>query len=75
MQIVNSEDFDSRNQSKMDEQLLVRFYLKPRQDNKATAEQGRPVFIDAEYVEIRIPGSRDAIARPARPQDLSLIHI
>lgn len=71
MQTVNSEDFDSRNQSKMDEQLLVRFYIKPRPDHKATAEQGRPVFVDAEYIEIRIPGSRDAVARPAKPRDIA----
>ncbi len=71
MQIVNSEDFDSRNQSKMDEQLLVRFYLKPKQDMRASEEQGRPVFVDATYIEIRIPGSRDAVARPAKPQDIA----
>ena len=71
MQIVNSEDFDQRNQHKMDEQLLVRFYLKPKQDNRASEEQGRPVFVDAEYIEIRIPGSRDAVARPAKPADIA----
>lgn len=55
----------------MDEQLLVRFFLKPRQDPRATEEQGRPVFVDATYIEIRIPGSRDAVARPAKPQDIA----
>ena len=71
MQIVNAADFDKQNQNKMDEQLLVKFFVKPRQDPRQTAEAGRPVFVDTEYVEIRIPGSRDAICRPASPRDIA----
>lgn len=70
MQIVNASDFDSQNQRKMDEQLLVRFFTKPRQDPHQTAAEGRPIFVETEYVEIRIPGSRDAVCRPAKAGDI-----
>lgn len=71
MQIANSQDFAQQNQQKMDEQLLVRFFLKPRQDPTASAEEGRPVFKDVVYVEIRVPGSRDAVCRPAGAGDIA----
>ena len=71
MQIVNASDFDQRNQSIMDESLLVRFIIKPRQDHAASKEAGRPVYKDTEYVEIRTPGSRDAICRPAGAGDIA----
>jgi len=35
---VNPEDFLSQNQSKMDEGLLVKFFLKPKQDKTASQE-------------------------------------
>ncbi len=70
MQIVNPQDFDQQNQRKMDEGLLVRFYIKPRPDSAETARQGRPVFKDTEYIEIRTPGKRDPIARPASGADI-----
>ena len=65
----NYEDFDSRNQNKQDDALLVRFYTKPRQDDVATLEQGRPVFKEREYIDIKIPGQRDGVARPATHAD------
>lgn len=71
MQSASASDFDHQNQSKMDEALLVRFYVKPFQDQNESRKQGRPVFIDREYVEIRTPGSRDAVARPAQPKDIA----
>ena len=70
MQIVNPQDFDQQNQRKMDEGLLVRFYIKARPDSAETARQGRPVFKDTEYIEIRTPGKRDPIARPASGADI-----
>lgn len=35
--------------------LIVRFELVGEMDEKASAEQGRPVFSDFEYIEIRSP--------------------
>lgn len=65
----NPTDFESSAQSTMDAQLLVRFFVKPLKDVGRSEQQGRPVFRDAEYVDIRIPGSRDAICRPANAHD------
>ena len=73
MQIAdfNPDDFQSEAQSKMDEGLLVKFYIKPIQNSAATAEQGKPVFKDAEYIEIRTPGQKNYVARPVKPADLT----
>ena len=71
MQHVSADDFQHQNQSKMDEGLLVRFYVKPKHDMRKSQEEGRPVFVDTEYVEIRTPGSRDAVARPATQRDIN----
>ncbi len=71
MQTVSSADFSRQNQQKMDETLLVRFYLKSVQDQAASLEAGRPVFVDKEYVEIRVPGSKDAVAHPAKQRDIN----
>lgn len=69
MQTVNPQDFDQHNQASMDAQLLVRFLIKPRQDQAASREAGRPIFRDTEYVEIRTPGKRDPVCRPASAAD------
>lgn len=71
MHNINSQDFEQQNQSRMDDQLLVRFFLKPREDAVASKEAGRPVYKDTEFVEIRTPGSRDAVCRPARAGDIA----
>ncbi len=42
-----------------DENLLVRFFQKPRQNAAKTEAEGRPIFEDVDYIEIRIPGARD----------------
>lgn len=67
---VNHEDFAVGQESAQDAQLMVRFFMKPREDKAATLKEGRPVFHDREYVEIRVPGKRDAQAcRPATHRD------
>ena len=63
--IANPEDFTPQAQVEQDAKLLVKFYLKSRQDKAKSLQEGRPIFTEREYIEIRIPGSRDAIARPA----------
>ena len=68
---LNPDDFKARNQSKLDEGLLVKFFIKPLQDDEETKKQGRPIFKDVEYVDIKIPGDRlGGIARPARQADI-----
>ena len=62
--------FEHRQQSEEDKKLLVKFYIKPRPDNAETVKQGRPIFKDVEYVDIRIPGDRaGGVARPATDGD------
>lgn len=62
-------DFASNQQSEADKKLLVKFYTKTVPDNDASAAEGRPMFKDKEYVDIRVPGARDGVGRPATPRD------
>jgi len=41
---------------------LVKFFIKARPDKERTQEEGRPIFKDTEYVEIRKPGMRDVLS-------------
>jgi hypothetical protein len=52
-----------------DEQLLVKFDLRSKQDKTASKEAGRPIFKEVEYVDIRVPGSPDNVSRPATQRD------
>ncbi|MDB4312052.1 hypothetical protein N9937_01350 [bacterium] len=65
----NYEDFQTSQQSKQDETLLVKFFIKSVEDKGQTLEQGRPVFREREYIDIRIPGSRDGASRPCTHKD------
>ncbi len=56
--------------NKGDEALFVRFYKHPHQDEKATAEAGRPIFVDVEYVSIAASGDKfNVVVRPATKKD------
>ncbi len=58
-----------------DDTLLVKFYLHPKLDPGKTAEEGRPIYVEKEYVSIMIPGGRDCTVRPARQNDRELFRI
>lgn len=62
-------DFDPQNQNKADQTLLVKFYYDSLPDKRATSEQGRPMFKEVEIIDIRIPGQRDGVVRPATERD------
>jgi len=54
-----------------DEALLVKFFIKPAEDQKASKEAGRPIFHDIEWIDIRIPGNKDnVVCRPLRQRDI-----
>lgn len=53
-----------------DEQLLVKFFIHPKLDQTATAEQGRPIYRETEFIDIRVPGSPDNVVRPATQIDI-----
>jgi hypothetical protein len=68
----NHEDFQQAQQQKMDEGLLVKFFVKPFHDKMASQKEGRPVYRDVEYIDIKIPGERgNGICRPAKPRDIA----
>lgn len=58
--------FEPQNQQAGDKALLVKFFLKSREDSRATLEKGRPMFKEVEYIDIKIPGNKGGGAcRPA----------
>ena len=63
-------DFDRSAQQRQDDMLLVKFFLKPKLDQAATAQAGREIWKDVEYIDIKTPGSRDSVCRPARKRDI-----
>lgn len=51
--------------------LLVKFYLRSTQNPAKSAEAGRPIFEEVEYVTIMVPGDRDnVIDRPIQESDV-----
>ena len=69
---INPEDFKTSQAARLDEQLMVRFFYKEVQNKLESAAQGRPIFKEKEYIEIRIAGQRDPQAcRPATHADKS----
>lgn len=64
----NVEDFEHRNAA--DKQVYVKFYTRPVPDEAKTAEEGRPMYKDREYIEIRTPGNQNnIIQRPVSELD------
>lgn len=68
---MDYSEFGGRGYSKEhDKSLLVRFFLKSRQDKEATEKEGRPIFKEVEHVDIKIAGNRGGGAcRPATEAD------
>ena len=62
-------DFDHGMQDAADQTLLVKFYYKSVKDLDKSAEEGRPIFKEKEYIEITVPGQRDSVVRPATTRD------
>lgn len=53
-----------------DDKLYVKFFKKPVQDMAKSVEEERPVFKEADYIEIRQPGNKTTVVcRPARDMD------
>ena len=69
------DDFGATNQAmgeqNGDETLLVKFFTVPQKNDALSAEKGRPIFEDVEFVSIMAPGSRNNVERPARSTDKS----
>jgi hypothetical protein len=52
------------------ENLSVRFYVEPMQNEQKTVAAGRPIFEDTAMVEIRVPGQTDVIRHPVTDEDI-----
>ncbi len=66
----NHHDYSAGARQEADRSLLVKFFLKPKQDRTASEKEGRPIFKDVEYVDIKVPGDRGVGAcRPATDLD------
>ena len=52
------KDFEHGQKSRMDETLLVKFFIQPLIDNSASKKEGRPIYRDREFIDIKVPGSR-----------------
>lgn len=61
---------DSEGRFSEDKKLFVQFYSRPVQDSVASAEAKRPIFVDADFVKIMVPGDkRTVIDRMASDED------
>lgn len=64
----DADDFESREAA--DKSVYVKFYTKPVQNEAKSAAEGRPMFDEKEYVEIRTPGNQNnVIQRPVTDMD------
>lgn len=65
----NVDDFADRYAA--DKSVYVKFYTRPVRDEDASVKEGRPIYVDKEYVEIRTPGSQtNIIQRPVSEMDI-----
>jgi hypothetical protein len=53
-----------------DNTLLVRFFKHPKLNDTRSAEEGRPIYEEIDYIQIMSPGNKDSIVqRPADAMD------
>lgn len=61
-----------QNENEADRRLLVQFNLHPHLNQEKTAQEGRPIYEDREYIMIIVPGDKDSIVhRPAWTKDFT----
>ena len=70
MQTADYNHNDFSNTAEADKALMVKFFYKNVENKMESQAQGRPVFKEKTYIEIRIAGQRDAQAcRPVTHSD------
>lgn len=57
------------NRQVLENKVFAEFNLHPKRNAVKSAEAGRDVFDDVEYIRIVVPGERDGIHRPAMQRD------
>lgn len=60
-------NFEAAEQSEADKKLLVMFYKGTEKNERKSAEEGRPIFDEFDYVKILTPGSKDSFTGDATP--------
>lgn len=55
------QHFESRTAG--DKNVYVKFYIRPVKDDAASDKEGRPIYKDREYIEIRTPGQQNNIVQ------------
>tara|TARA_R110000744_G_scaffold262996_2_gene377481 strand:+ start:2467 stop:3144 length:678 start_codon:yes stop_codon:yes gene_type:complete len=56
-----------QHQGAQDNSVFAEFYLHPSEDKEKSAEEGRPIFSDKEYIRIMVPGDKTTLVqRPVR---------
>ena len=63
------EQRSMQGQDPADARLWVKFEMRPKPDHAKSAEEGRPIYTEEEWIIIMIPGDRDTVERPITPQD------
>lgn len=65
---LNPKDFERRDAA--DQSVYVKFYMRPVLNEAKSNEEGRPIYDDREYVEIRTPGQQNnVVQRPVTDMD------
>lgn len=63
-------DYRSHNTAEGDKNLAVRFYMEAIPDDDKSVQEGRPIFKDVEFIEIRVRGDRNnVVQRPVFAED------
>jgi hypothetical protein len=66
---LTAQAMESGQQSAHDKRLRVQFGMYPQIDQAATIKEARPIYKDAEYITIMVPGERDIVHRAAWQKD------
>jgi hypothetical protein len=63
-------EWQGLNQEEANSRLVVEFSLEPLKDEEKSAAEGRPIYVDHEWIKIRIPGDKDNnVSRAIRAGD------
>jgi len=63
-------EWQGMNQEEGTGRLIVEFSMEPIKDEEKTAAEGRPIFVEQEWIKIRVPGDKDNnVSREIRPGD------
>jgi hypothetical protein len=58
------------NQEQATGRLHVQFSLRPEKDEEKSLKEGRPIYVEKQWIDIKIPGDKDNdISREVRPGD------